>query len=227
MADRHFDAVFMDFYGTVCAGDRAAVAEACQGVIDAFRLPLPAEELAVRWGERFFAVLDRSNHDAFQTLYECECLSLLETLQPWVPAFDPDPFVLPLENYWRNAPMHDDAKAVLAQMPVPVCCVSNADSDPLSTAIRRHGLTFTAVLSSEAARCYKPDPMIFAQAARRIGVDPARVLHVGDSLHSDVSGAAKLGIATVWLCRDERIHDIGTSQADHTIHSLHDLLNLV
>ena len=56
-----------------------------------------------------------------------------------------------------------------------------------------------------------------------IGVVPGSRLRVGDSLHSDVGGAARLGITTVWLCRDGRIFDVGTASADHTIASLSEL----
>ncbi len=227
MTASHFDAVFIDFYGTISAGDREAVAAACRRVVVAFGLNLSPGELAVRWGEKFFALVDRSNHESFRMLYECECESLVETLSPLVGDFDPVPFVEELERYWRKPPLHGDAMAALKQLKVPVCCVSNADAQPLSDAIAVHELRFDAVVCSQAARCYKPEPAIFRHAAQMLGVDPARVLHVGDSLHSDVAGAAKLGITTAWLCRPERIHDIGTCRPHHTIASLAELPRLV
>ena len=47
----------------------------------------------------------------------------------------------------------------------------------------------------------------------RLGVGPAEVLHVGDSLRADVGGAAALGIRTVWVTR--RIRDPETRLAEH------------
>jgi 2-haloalkanoic acid dehalogenase type II len=227
MAAARFDAVFLDFYGTISAGDREAVTAACRRLVSAFNLRQTAEELAVAWGERFFALIGRSNHESFKTLLECECTSLNETLSPIVGEFDPTPFVEGLERYWRAPPLHADAAEALRRLRLPVCCVSNADERPLADAIARHGLRFDAVVSSESARCYKPDEGIFRRAAETLAVDPARVLHVGDSLHSDVSGAAKLGITTVWLRRPDRIHDIGSARPHHTISSLSELPRIV
>lgn len=225
MAVLPYDAIFFDFYGTLSAGDRNAVLAACRKVLDTFPLPLSVEELAVSWGERFFSVVDRSNHADFRTLYECEKQSLADTIGRWVGAFDPTPFVAELEHYWRHAPIHEDVLDTLAQIDLPRCVISNADSEPLHAAILRHGLRFDAVICSESSRCYKPEAAIFERAVKALGVDPHRCLHVGDSLHSDVGGAAKLGITTVWINRDARIHDIGTARPDRTITSLTHLLD--
>jgi 2-haloalkanoic acid dehalogenase type II len=215
-----FDAVLIDFYGTICAGDREAVERACDRIVRRFDVPMPAAEFAIVWGERFFDVVEQSNHRAFRTLYECELSSLVDTLRPFVGDVDPVPYVADLEAYWREAPVHPDAPAFLGGLEVPACCVSNADREPLMTAIARHGLQFEAVVCSEDARSYKPDPVIFEQAIARLGVDPQRTVHVGDSLHSDVGGAAKLGITTVWVCREDRIHDIGESKPDIIVSTL-------
>ncbi len=227
MSNRSFDAVFVDFYGTICGGDGAAVHHACDRIVRALGLDTPAGEFAVRWGERFFEVIEQSNHDDFRTLYECEQVSLRDILRPLVGEVDPVPYVAPLEEYWRAAPLHEDAVGFLKGLSVPVCCVSNADNEPLSTAIQRHGLRFDAVVTSEDARCYKPERKIFQKAADVLGVTPLRTLHVGDSLHSDVNGAAKLGITTAWLRRDDRIHDVGNGNPDFIISSLTEIVDIL
>jgi 2-haloacid dehalogenase/putative hydrolase of the HAD superfamily len=132
---------------------------------------------------------------------------------------DPAPLVEELEAYWLDPPLYPDAVEFLRGLDLPVCCVSNADTVPLMAAIRRHGLVFDEVVSSESVRCYKPDPGIFHDALRRLGAAPERAVHIGDSLHSDIRGAAGLGITTLWLCRESRIHDIGRCQPDYTIRS--------
>lgn len=224
MSNRRFDAVLIDFYGTICAGDREAVERACARIVRSFRIPMSARDFAILWGERFFGVIESSNHEAFRTLYECELLSLRDTLGPFVQGqVDAAPYVTDLETYWRDAPIHVDAVESLAAIDLPTCCVSNADRKPLMTAIQKHGLPFDAVVTSEDARCYKPDPGIFRLAVETLGTAPHRIIHVGDSLHSDVGGAAKLGITTTWLRRDQRIHDIGNCKPDYTIDSLTDL----
>ncbi|MEK7710620.1 MAG: HAD family hydrolase [Planctomycetota bacterium] len=222
-AKRQFDVVLIDFYGTIAAGDREAVEAACRTIVQACRLPVSAAEFAIAWGERYFEVVGESNHAAFRTLYECELSSLRDMLARFGIDADPAPFVAQLEAYWRDPPIHADAVDFLSILDVPVCCVSNADSAPLQTAIAKHNLRFDAIIASEAVRCYKPDPEIFRHALRQMGASAARTLHIGDSLHSDISGASKVGITTAWICRETRIHDIGESKPHHTVASLGEL----
>jgi 2-haloacid dehalogenase/putative hydrolase of the HAD superfamily len=209
MSDHRFDALMIDFYGTIAAGDRAAVEATCRTIVETLDLPISAPAFAILWGQRFFQTIDISNHDSFRTLYECELLSLRETLDHFGHEPDPAPFVQNLEDYWRDPPIHFDALELLEKLDIPVCCVSNADCDALGAAIARHGLRFDHVVCSETARCYKPESAIFQTALDRLGVEPHRVLHVGDSLHSDIGGAIRLGIKAAWICRDDRIHDVG------------------
>jgi 2-haloacid dehalogenase/putative hydrolase of the HAD superfamily len=224
---KSIDAILIDFYGTISAGDREAVERTCRGIVTRLRLPVAAEEFAVRWGERFFATIERCNHEAFRTLYECEVSSLGEMLLEFEVVADPHPLVEELEAYWSDPPVYADALEFLKRIDVPVCCVSNADTVPLLNAIGRHGLRLDHVVTSEQARCYKPEPQIFREALSALGVEAERVVHLGDSLHSDIGGASRLGIRTVWVRRDSRIHDIGDCQPDHTISRLSEATNLL
>lgn len=216
----------IDFYGTVAAGDHEAVEATCAAIVETCGLPLSAAELAVVWGERFFRTIDASNHESFRTLYECELHSLRETLAAFGQSHDPAPFVQHLEDYWRDPPVHSDALELISDVRkagVPVCCVSNADSEALGMAISRHGLQFDYVISSERARCYKPEEGIFERALEALGTTADRVLHVGDSLHSDIGGALRAGIHAAWICRDRRIHDIGNCKPWQTVSILTEL----
>ena len=227
MAGRRFDALFIDFYGTVADGDRQAVEDTCARVVADLRLGVSAQELAVIWGKRFFEEIEVANHDRFLNLYDCECKTLVDTLRPWVGPVDPAPYCLMLKRYWASAPLHAESLDALAQVDLPVCCVSNADTDDILAAIEMRGLRFDRVVTSEDVRCYKPDPKIFETALSQMAVRPERVLHVGDSLHSDVGGASRAGIATAWVCRQDRIFDAGNSTPDHKMRSLmelHDIL---
>jgi putative hydrolase of the HAD superfamily len=62
-----------------------------------------------------------------------------------------------------------------------------------------------AVFSSEVGR-RKPDPAIFERALAALGVDASESLFVGDTLATDIAGAAALGIHTcqaLWFRADE------------------------
>lgn len=212
--------MLIDFYGTVADGDRAVVERVCANLIARFDLDLAPPQLAERWGERFFAATELHNGDNYLTLFECECASLLETLEPLVGRFDPRPFVEALRAYWRQPPLHPEAREALAAVTVPTCCVSNADRAEMEQALRYHRLDFDYVVTSEDARSYKPDARIFRTALEQTAWRAENVLHVGDSLHADVFGAQRLGIGGVWVCRPNRIHDIGQTRARHTIRDL-------
>lgn len=58
------------------------------------------------------------------------------------------------------------------------------------------------VLVSEETGYLKPHPVVFETAAERAGVDPARILYVGDSLRSDVEGGTGAGWRVAWFARD-------------------------
>ncbi|MDE2845827.1 MAG: HAD family hydrolase [Gemmatimonadota bacterium] len=68
----------------------------------------------------------------------------------------------------------------------------------------------------------KPDPRTFQIATERAGCRLDQLLHVGDSLETDVKGAQAVGICAVWLNRDGLPNDSGI-RPDHEIKSLSEL----
>jgi putative hydrolase of the HAD superfamily len=63
--------------------------------------------------------------------------------------------------------------------------------------LERHGLSsrFDAVVTSADTGVQKPDPRPFLVALERLGVDPARAVHVGDHRPHDEAGAHAAGLA--------------------------------
>ena len=57
------------------------------------------------------------------------------------------------------------------------------------------------VFTSEDAKIYKPGKGLFELALSSSGLSPDEVIHIGDSVSSDVHGAAKVGIRALWLNR--------------------------
>lgn len=45
----------------------------------------------------------------------------------------------------------------------------------------------------------KPEPAVYQPVLQQLGLSPDRVLAVGDSLHTDIAGAAGVGIASCWV----------------------------
>jgi putative hydrolase of the HAD superfamily len=95
------------------------------------------------------------------------------------------------------SPLDGAAEALgrLRRAGLTLACVSNWD-----ISLRRHleearlDRYFAEIVSSAEAGAAKPDPEPFRLALQRLGVEPARALHVGDG-ETDREGAAAAGIA--------------------------------
>jgi len=83
-----------------------------------------------------------------------------------------------------------------------------------------------ALFSSEVGR-RKPDPEIFRRALDALGVDAPEALFVGDTLASDIAGAAALGMHTcqaLWFRADD---DPGAPEPDFQAFAQMDVLTIV
>ncbi len=78
---------------------------------------------------------------------------------------------------------------------------------------------FAFVIFSQDVGVEKPDKRIFEIAAQRAGCQLNQLLHVGDSLESDVAGANRAGVRSVWLNREGRGNATGI-KADYEVASL-------
>jgi 2-haloacid dehalogenase/putative hydrolase of the HAD superfamily len=221
------DGIFLDLYGTLTTGDRAAVEAVCADVVALHGLGMSARDLSIFWGDRFFAALDQCNGDCFMTLFDLEVKTLGEVGRELGVQLDPVPHVRKLASYWKNPPLHDEVKAFLEAFRYPICIVSNADRADAEAALALHGICVDAIVTSEDARSYKPAARIFEMALEQTGWRKDLVIHVGDSLHSDVGGARAAGIRHAWLNRAGRIHDVGKHAADHEFADLHGLAQLL
>ena len=106
-------------------------------------------------------------------------------------------------------PAWPGAATALAQLreDVPVALVTDGDPAIQRAKLTALGMTgsFDAlVFSDELGRSYrKPHPAPFRLALERLGVDPGRVVHVGDRPDKDVAGAAAAGIRAVRVATGE------------------------
>ncbi|MBI1823093.1 MAG: HAD-IA family hydrolase [Nitrospirae bacterium] len=85
------------------------------------------------------------------------------------------------------------------------------------------GLIDSLTLSTEAG-APKPDPKIFKKALEHHRIEPAKALHVGDSMSDDVRGAQNAGLQAVLIDR----HRLYKQESDYVrIESLTELLEIL
>jgi 2-haloalkanoic acid dehalogenase type II len=221
---RRFDAVLLDFYGTVVHEDDAVVAEICGFISRASPGTPPPGEIAGFWWQTYSTLVLGSHGASFATQRVLEHESLVTTLSRFRATCDPTPLSGKMYAHWQRPPVFDDALAFLARVPLPVLVVSNIDRRDIESAIGHHRLTFEAVLTSEDARSYKPRPELFRAAAEAAGAPLDRLLHVGDSATSDVAGANALGIPVAWVNRAQKRLPNGL-RAEFEVSRLTDLLD--
>lgn len=196
-------AVFADFYGTLVHEDGEIVREVLQEILKSAP-DEDAGEIGAYWSREFRSLYTNSCGETFRTQRELEYESIERTVRRFRSSADAAELSERMFAQWRKPPIFEDAKPFLEQCPAPVYIASNIDRADVLAAIAYHGLTPAGVFTSEDARSYKPRKELFKLALEKTGHQPEEVVHIGDSLGSDVNGAAAAGIRAVWLNRRGR-----------------------
>lgn len=90
------------------------------------------------------------------------------------------------------------------------------------------GVPVEVVVDSGVVGVEKPDPEVFAPALATmaaLGVAPARIGYVGDSLRYDVAGARAAGLVPLLLDPYDLYEGVDLGPGAHRIASVHDLLS--
>ena len=101
----------------------------------------------------------------------------------------------------QRVDLFDDVLPALERLAArwPIVALSNGNADV--NRVPGLGRWFHAAVSARDLGVGKPAPVIFAEACRRAGADPARTLHIGDDAALDVDGALDAGLQAAWVCR--------------------------
>lgn len=105
--------------------------------------------------------------------------------------------------------------------------LTNADSGSILPLLQRYELSFDAVVTSEIARAYKPDPRIFLRIVKETGVLPEEALYVGDTLFDDIHGAKLAGLPTAWINRNGADTDPQLLPPDYQVTGLDKLVEIL
>jgi len=131
-------------------------------------------------------------------------------------------------------PAYPDSHAglVILQSHLKLGALSNIDNSSFESSCRQLNFVFDVVVTAERVGAYKPDWPHFDVAIAEfgaLGIPPARMLHVGQSLRADISPANKLGLKCVWINRPGRLLGLsgdGSNDAkpDLTVSTLSELV---
>lgn len=117
---------------------------------------------------------------------------------------------------WKH-PLDDVAETLskLRQHEVRMAVVSNSDGS-VTESLATAGLAdqFEFIIDSHEIGVSKPDPAIFRAALARLGLEPADVWYVGDSVFHDVRGALGASIARAVLVDPYGLAPDGVARVD-------------
>ncbi|HWG89537.1 MAG TPA: HAD family hydrolase [Candidatus Thermoplasmatota archaeon] len=215
-------ALSFDAYGTLLQGGTDDLVTLLDGVRARHNLPLTTKDL-LREREGLIARLDEmpflnmSARDRWilSTLFERH--GIKEDVEPHVRALH--------QAHLDVVPYPGIPEALKALDLLPRVLVTNADVDMMDHVLKRTGLRFDAVVTSESVQAYKPTPILFTTALKHVGVPPGEVLHVGDSFVADIVGAARAGMQTCWVTKPTGLpkREGETVQPDLTVGSVAEL----
>ena len=231
------EAVIFDMYETLVHNDHALWIRTFDEICEEQELSLRGQELWDRWRaiERGFR-RERTNLDdpekspPFRT-YEWAWGNAFREVFREIGKGDPGTAAsLCVAETGRREPFPETAEAMnqlRASGRFRMAVLSNSDNDALNPLLLALGLNFDAVLSSESARMYKPDPRIFRQILDVLGVEASSSLYVGDSQADDVRGAKFLGMQAAWINRNGTQLDPALPAPDYVVGNLLELLDIL
>ena len=199
-----YRALLLDFYGTLVEEDDLLIGDIVRSIAASSPVSSDPSRIGREWQTRFRALCAQAYAAQFQTQRVIEIESLSGLLSAYRVPFEVAPLAEHLFAYWQAPTTYADAIRFIANLHVPICIVSNIDTHDLLAALRNTDWDFDHLVSSEDCRSYKPRPEMFARALAKLDCRADEVLHVGDSLTSDIAGARECGIDTAWINRPGR-----------------------
>ena len=187
-------AILLDFYGTVVEEDDAVIADICGRIARASAVPATAADIGQHWSRVFSELCHESLGSAFRLQKQLEHISLEHTMQHFEAHVDAGALCQMMVDYWARPMIYPESRGVIASCGVPISLVSNIDNAELESALAHTEVRTNHIVTSEDCRSYKPRAKMFTKALELLGLQAPDVLHIGDSLGSDVGGARAAGI---------------------------------
>lgn len=125
-------------------------------------------------------------------------------------------------QFWMYAPAFPDTGEFFEKCALPIYIISNNAARYIEEGMKDKGLAPAGIICGDMVRAYKPHRELFEKALKISGCAADEVIHIGDSLSSDVLGAQSAGIRPVLIDRKGERKAAGVT----VIHSLPEALDL-
>lgn len=225
-------AVILDVYNTLFRNDTSCWIDTFRGICDSQGLPIAPEDLYASWKSievRFRQT--RTNMEnpelspPFSTYQAAWQSAFVDTFAMLEMKGDADAAAqMSVDSLGAREPFADTFSFLeFAKQRWKVSVLTNADNGSIFPLMQRYNLAFDALVTSEMARAYKPDPRIFLRTLEETGVSPGEALYVGDTLLDDVHGANLVGMQTAWINRSGAERDPQLLPPDHEVAGLDEL----
>lgn len=194
-------AIFLDYTGTITQENCKAVQEVVMRIIKNSVLKTPQEALSY-WWSNLKQVEEESYLETYKTedeivmilLKKCENeIKLDDNLEELHKLF---------QDFWTYSPVYPDAKEFFEKCPLPIYVLTNNGVEYVQECMRRNGLKPAGIICGDMVKAYKPHKELFEKALQVSGCKAGDVLHIGDSMSSDVKGALSVGITPVLIDRE-------------------------
>jgi 2-haloacid dehalogenase len=202
-----FDVLTFDCYGTLIDWEA--------GILAALRAPLAAHGITAA-DEDVLEAFARHEAEVEAGPYRRYREVLGEVLGAMVGHFGGEASAAEREAFGASVadwPAFPDSAAALARLHerFKLGVITNCDDDLFAASQRRLGLEFDYLVTAQQAKRYKPNPRGFELMFERVGLPPARILHVAQSLFHDHVPAKRLGLCTVWVDRRGALPGFGAT----------------
>lgn len=193
-------AFFLDFYGTIVHEDGDVINKITQIILETGKAE-NTSEIDVFWWKEFQNMFINSYGKGFETQRVLEERALKNTINQFHSSANAHELSKHIFEHWTKPPIFEDSKPFFEKSPIPIYIVSNIDTGDVMKAIEYHNIMPKGVFTSEDAKAYKPRKELFELALNSVGLKADEVIHIGDSVSSDVSGAKGVNIRALWLNR--------------------------
>jgi len=133
-----------------------------------------------------------------------------------------------MEIYLHLDPFPEVKQALKALSHLPLAILSNGSPKMLNAVVESAGLQgiFAHIISIDEVKIFKPSPVVYELAVKRLGVEKGNIGFVSSNFWDD-AGAKAFGLRTHWINRAGAPPDELGVLPDVTLKSLTDLVDVV